>query len=594
MTIVEISRRIIIINFFNISPYVYQFYPNYDYPLRASFWTDVFGVSHTRSIRRIFMSGFFMTPNKRYDKELIYDLAVDTEGSWYWDNENQIGTVHIEHDRAPYCDDFNGAYAFGYSDDRQIYIDDISYRPLVLSVPRISQSQDLQNYSVPSYLSGSVVFNNLLDKDNGALDIFIEETINGNDIDIFTLDVVPGKINYTRDDLVPQAAGYIEDYDFTLKSVDIRIQDRRKSQNAWVPQARFTAAEYPDIEDKLTEKVIPLLYGTPVDIPVICVNGETTGGNVKYRAALLLTALGTVEVDTTGNGNWSIVGPAVTDLATGCFELSSSDGRDSDGKPLSCRLLAPTGIVISHLSDIIIDLNSRYLDFDFTITNYDLDEWAAEEVAISSGAYYIDKEKLLADVIVNIQNGANVGFRYEILPDGQRTIRVDDETREPVGYISNRVIKNRDEIPIKNDISTLAAEIVVGYNKRYSDGTTSRVFDDSQKERVELSYRQIPRFPVDGELETMLTNESDALERVQYIIDRFSTVRGTCEIDLMGKRFTDIRIYDIYQVELTPAEWVNGSEIRGRTYYGIRKIKIIETDPDFRLLTNSVRAVIID
>lgn len=594
MTIVELSRRIVILKFYNIQPYVYQFYPNVNYPELASFWTDAFGIDSPRSIRRYFLSGFFRTPNVRYNKELTQELAINTERSWYWDNENQIGTVHFEHDRAPYIDDFNGAYAYGFSDERHIYIDDISYRPLVISVPRISQSQDLQNYSIPSYLSGSVVFNNLLDNNEGALDLFIEETINGNDIDIFTLDAEPDLLNYTRDDLTPQAAAYVEDYDFSLKEVDIRIQDRRKSQNASVPQARFFIADYPDIDDGLDGKVIPLLYGTPVDIPAICVNGSLGSGQVEYRAALLLTALGTVQVDETGNGNWATVTPAEIDLATGSFTLDAGDARDASGKALKCRLLAPTGIVISRLSDIIIDMNKRFLGFDYTETNYDIDEWEAEETAIKSGAYYLDKERKLADAIVDIQNGANVGFRYEILPDGRRTIRVDDETRASSGYISNRVIKNRDEIPVKNDISTLAAEIVVGYNKQYVSGNFSRVVDTTQKETVELAYRQVPRFPSDGELETLLTSQTDAEERAQYIIDRFSTIRGVVELELMGSKYTNIRIYDIYDVELTPASWIDGSEIRGREYYGVRKIKIIETDPDFRLLTNKIRAVIIN
>jgi hypothetical protein len=594
MTVVEISRRTVILSAYNIAPYTYQFYLNYDYPVHATFWTDTFGISQEKSNRRYFLSGFYHAPNVRYSRELSVDLVIENERTFYWDNENQIGTAHLDHDHAPYCDILVGSYAYGFTDERQVYIDTVSYRPLVLSVPRISQSQDLQNYSIPSYLSGSVVLNNLLDNGDGALDLFIEEKLNGNDIDIFTLDAVQGKINYTRDDLTPQAAAYVEDYDFSLKQIDVRIQDRRKSQNASIPQERFFPSDYPDLEDGLIGIVVPLLYGTPVDIPAICTNGTTTYGTVEYRAALLLTVLGTVQVDTTGNGNWSTVTPVSYDLDTGSFILAEVDARDDDGLPLACRLLAPTGISITRLTDIIIDLNSRFLGFDYTATNYDTTEWATEAASISTGSYYLNSERKLADAIVDIQNGANVGFRYEILPDGRRTIRVDDEDRTPVGLISNRVIKNRDEIPVKNDISTLAAEIVVGYNKQYTSGKFSRVIDTTQKDRVGFDYGQAPRFPSDGELETLLISEADAEERAQYIIDRFSNVRGVVELELMKSDYINMRIYDIYNAELTPASWVNGSEITGREYYGIRKIKIIETDPDFKLLTNNVKAVIID
>lgn len=820
MTIVEVSRRMAISSLYNIYPYVYQFYANPDYPELAGFWTDTLGVSPDSLSRRYFLTGLFRSPNVRYNKALTLDQAIDTVGYWFWDNETQTGTVHLEHDVTPYLNNFIATYAFGFTDERQVYIDDVSYRPLIKSVPRISQSQDLQNYSVPSYLSGSVIFNNMLDNGDGALDLFIGEKLNGNDIDIFTLDITHGEVNYTREQLIPQAAAYIEDYDFTLKEVDVRIQDRRKSQNVNIPQERFSIDDYADIEEHLDGKVIPILYGTPADIPAICVNGKLTSGDVEYRAALLLADLGTVQVDVSGNGDWNTVTVSSSDLETGSFVLSDFDGRSSTGRYLSCRLLAPTGIEATIASDVIIDLNSRFLGVDYNDSNYDVAEVNSEAagcVAFSEGdtpkvmiddsgnllngfvygdlitedtgykfgtdigyvkypgskekigtidgftitfklkrdntpvvsteyilapgdtlstpnwllaiadlssvgypaislvlsfpsvstvfpipiitdnewhsygvryearagyydisycydnvfgsrysylsmpiqlnndlmignrlsetrqlnaslkdvsffnsaitliymqrivahdyyptgaslytlvdygknplskiAYFIDSERKLADAIVDIQNGANVGFRYEILPDGRRTVRVDNEDRELSGYISNRVIKNRDEIPVKNDISTLAAEIVVGYNKEYSSGNFSRIVDTTQKERVELDYRQAPRFPADKELITLLTEEPDALERVQYIIDRFSYVRGVVELDLMGSAFINARIYDIYEVELTPASWVNGSEIVGREYYGIKKIKIIETEPDLRLMTNMVRAVIIN
>jgi hypothetical protein len=595
MTITEISRRQIQLNFFNIQPFVYQFYVNENYPTWAEFWTDTFGVEQPVDNTRYFVTGFFVSPDGRYNKEATQQLAIDTEGSWYWDNENQIGTVHLNHIESPYTHIHQIAFADGYSDDRLVYIDDIPYRPLILAVPRVSQSQDLQNYSVPSYLTGSVVLSNLDDgpDSDGALDFLIEEKVNGNDIDIYTLDHVDGNLNYTRSDLTARVAAFIRDYDFTLKEIDIRIQDRRESQNLSIPSERFFPSQYPDLDSGLIGKPVPLLYGQAVDIPAICTNGNTTFGAVNYRAALLLTTLGIVQVDITGNGNWSIVTAATTDLDSGSFTLNSADGRDANGKPLACRLVTPFGILISRLSDVIIDLNSRFLNIPFTASNYDLAEWAAESVGIASGAYYIDSEKLLSDAIVEIQNGANIGFRYEILPDGRRTLRADDENRVSSGRIINRHIQNRDQIPVKNDISTLAAEIVIGFNRQYSSGDFSRLVDTSQKERVQQEYNQAPRFPRSGTLATFLTDSGDAQERADYIKARFSDVRGVVELVLMGQQYINIRIYDIFDVELTPASWVDGSEIRGRRYYGIRKIKIIEVDPDFQRVTNYVRAVII-
>jgi hypothetical protein len=597
LTVVELFRRKSPQAYYNIAPFVYQFYPNYDYPTWAEFWTDTFGVTQTQSNIRLFVKGFYRNPNVLYDKETSVANVMTTEQSWYWDHETQICTVHLEHDASIYNDTFSYYWADGFTDfEGGVYIDDIFYLGVLQSSPKINQSMDLQNYSIPSYITGSVELYNPIDNTSTTgkhrLDALLTEPIYGNGIDIYYLEEDPDATEYTRTNLVPQASLYVEKPDFTINKIILSVQDKRISENATIPTARFSATDYADLEDGYIGKVIPVLWGTPACIPAICTNGNATSGNVEYRAAILLTAIGTVQVDTTGNGNWSTVTPSAISLATGSFTLSAGDGRDDDGKYLACRILAPTGISITRLSDVIIDANERYLDRPYTATYYDLTEWAAEETAISSGAVYLSDERKLADLIVDIQNKSNVGFRYEINAEGLRTIRIDDESRTPIGTIQNLEILNRDELPVENDPSILAAEILIGYNKNYSDGTFPNIVFNDNAEEILNTYQQRPQYPADGPLDTFLTSEANANSKAEYIDERSSSVRGI--VGTMLRNYLSLRLLDIYYAQLTPAGFIDGTTITGREYLGIRKIKIIEVEPDNRAKTNSIKAVIID
>lgn len=588
MTIVEISRRVTVETFFNLTAFVYKFYVIPEYPLWAPFWTDTFGVQQERSAQRYFITGFFMSPNTQYEYLTTEEDVIDTEESFYWDHENQVGTVHIGHAYSPQINEFSVARADGFTDEDVVYISTVPYRPLILAVPTFNQSQDLHNYTIPAGITGSIK----LDNHDAILDELISEPLYGNSVNIYSLPVVPGAVDYDRSDMTQLASLYIDDYDFSLTSITFRIQDKRKYQDITIPQNVFTTTEYPNIEDKFVNKPIPIVYGEPNWIPAICTNGTLVSGNVDYTVSEYLTITGSsvIQVDTTGAGSWSTVSPVST--ANGEFVLSSSDARDANGHYLAARIGTATGYVITKLTNVIFLLNYWILGVEFDAANYDVDEWLSEGVSVSTGSVYINKEIKLSDAIEQVQNGANVGFRYEILPDGRRTIRIDNEARTSRGTIRNVEILNRDELSITTDSSTLAAEVVVSYYYDYSDDTYSSIVNNDDADIVETEYRQRPRYPESGALKTFLNTSSLAEDRAQYIIDRFSTIRGIVELEII--EHLDIRIYDIWDVELTPSDFVDGTTISGREYFGIRKIKVIEIEPNAKQMTNTIKAIIID
>ena len=519
--------------------------------------------------------------------------------SFHFDSGEQVLTLHIARTDAPMNNIYFYGIAQGFTDSHLIYVDNIQFLPLLKSVPAIRQQQDIENYNRLSFVTGRIDISNA----DGRLDTLIPAPVYGNDVIVYDLPMKDNREHYTSDELNQLATLFVEDFDLSPERLDLRIQDRRKAQNISIPMHRFLTADYPQIEDELTGEVIPVLWGQPIEIPAVITNGKATTGNVKYRAAILLTNIGTVQVD--NNGTWETKTATNVNLATGEFELSAANARDENGSPLDCKLVQPVGILITYISDIIKDANERFGGVTYTVSNYDIDEWEAEEVSLSTGAYYLAESKKLFEVIPELQNGANVGFRYEIKPDGRRTIRIDNETREPVCYIPNILLRNRLTMKVSTDSSTLAAEVVVKWGISYESGRSRRYVDNSERQAVIDTYQQAPRreYP-DGD--PVIVSQAAAIERAGYVLDRFSRIRGIVDLEIMagGEAVTDdrrrqlmsLRIYDIIDVEITPAEFIDrdNAGIIGRQFYGIWRCKIIEIAPDSGRGINTVRAVLVE
>jgi len=510
--------------------------------------------------------------------------ALALQQSYYWDSVAQTLYLHLPPSDPPMATTYLYGLAEGFSTGRPVYIDNVRYLPLIVSSPGIRQQQDIENYDRLSFITGAVTLSNA----DGRLDNLKDQPVYGNDVVIYYLDANEPVDNFERADLTRLATLFVEDYDISLQEIGLRVQDRRKNQNVRIPDARFTQAAYSEADPELWGTVIPVLWGEPREIPTVITNGAgtTPTDNVKHRAALLLTALGTVYVQ--DEEEWVDVTAQVTNinLATGEFEIPAAQGRDANDVPLPAKLVEPTGIAITYLTDIIKDATERFTGVAYNSSTYDTTEWEAEETAIASGAYYLDEERELFEVIRDVQNGANVGFRYEITPEGLRTIRVDDETRTAAAAIPNIVIANRDRLRVTTDSATLAAEVVVAYGRSYVSGRSLRVVDDGSSDSVLETYRQRPR----KSYETLLTASADAEERAVYVRDRFDTIRGIVELELMGADYLTTRIYDILTVEITPDEPTN----MRRAYYGEWKVKVLSVEPDTERAVTAITAVLIE
>lgn len=531
---------------------------------------------------KISITGVFTEAGVPFSQQTTIAGMIALPQSFYWNPLAQTLHIHLAHSDNPMATTYLYGLTQGLATDRLVYVDGVAFLPLITHSPAIWQQQDIEGYDRLAFVTASVELSNT----DGRLDDLRLHPIYGNDVIIYYLDDQSRRSdNYTSADMTRIASLFVQDYDISLKSIRLRVQDRRKSQNIRIPDLRFTSASYPNASNEVLGTVIPVLWGSPREIPTVITNGETSAGNVRHRAALLLTALGTVYVR--DDDAWVDVTANVENinLATGEFQIPAAQGRDANDNPLPAKLVEPTGIAIDRLTDIIIDANERFAGVPYNDSTYDDTEWEAEETAIATGAYYLDADRALFDVIHDIQNGANVGFRYEITPEGRRTIRVDNETRETAYVVPNIVVANRNDLRVTTDSSTLAAEIVVSHSQSYQSGRAFRVIDDESADDVETTYGQRPRKSYD----TLLTAPADAVERAAYVRARFDRIRGIVELVLMGSQYLTTRIYDILRVEVTPDEPTN----MRRPFFGTWDAKVLSVAPDPASAINTVTAVLI-
>lgn len=508
--------------------------------------------------------------------------------SFFWDLDTRRLYVRLQNFDPVCVHDIVVGRSQPFTDKGVVYLDDMYCAPLILKSPSVARRQDLASYDKPAFISGAIELAN----ENGDLDDMITDIVIGNDVFITNLpdSAIDSDGAASRDDLQYLADLYVERYNSGLRRVSLFPQDRRKAQNVSIPTATLSVDDYANLDPDLEGVLIPLAYGKIREMPAIPVTGAEAAGAVSYRAAVAMTSFGTVY--TLQDDVWTVVVPSASTLATGEFTLAEADSRNAAGGLFKCKLVDAVGIANTYASDVITDLFDRYLDVPYTIAHYATVEWEAEETALSTIGILFNAPVKLFDAIQEIQNGCNVGFRFEFLPTGQRAIRVDDWSRTRVWRIPNLDIQNLTNLEIENTAALLAAEILVEYARSYVTDILRTYLDDSERETVLEKYRQAPRLLQP----TVLTSEAHALLRTNYAEERFSDIHGTVEIALVGSQYLDMRIYDIAHVEMNPGTFDldAGTIDSDRVFYGLQKVQIIGVDPNFKNETNTIQAVLIE
>ena len=557
----------------NVAPFTYQQLPA-TYEIDP-FFEETFGEGFASRTLNMFINDFVRDYYNNYSETNNLLDCIDTEQSFFWLATSYILYNHYEHDYAPYIDGYyEYGRAFGYNNKFPIYIDDVFYDALIKSIPSIAQQQDLINYEQLAGMTGAIEYVNT----EGKFDEFIDSDITGTKNRLYYLDAKYGIENYTRSQLVSLATYFIENDEMSMNKYSTDLQDLRLKQNIEIPIEVFNITDYPNINDSFIDEIIPLLYGQVRRSEAIPVNGELGSGNtITFRQALLLTSLGTVQVEI--DDQWTNRVPASTDLASGSFILSEANGRKANGEPYKCRVVDSIGIVNFSSSDIIVDMNERFINVSYNNSLYNITEWETEEIQLESMGIVFNEPVKLYDAIRMVQAGSNVGFRYDIAADGRRTIRIDDPERSAISYKTRSQLKQIVESSIKSKKELLSGIVKVGYAKDYNSDKYLYVTNSDYQGTVLENYREQPTI----EIKTELITEAQADARAELYAARFSNMPRIVPLIIMGIDSYTLRIYDVIEVELTLG-FVNADtgEITGdREFFGVWKIQILGIDPNF-------------
>ena len=533
-TVVEIDKiSPLFASFTPYAPYVYSsilaISPASPHTI-ANYWTTTFGASGDYNDVAKNITGVVL--NTTFDVEEVSSLGdlLTQESSFYFDYDNQELYIHFPHFWTPEIVTIATGQGWGYCSDTVRYFRNQLYRPIVKSVPQLSDATDPLQYGIIAFGGGSVVMVN-----DGHFDV--DEKLYGNNIRIKR-----GQEGDDYDDLILMFSGYIRDYTTTTQEFTIDIADKRERL-----QTKHPSEEIEILDKYVTgvgwEKKTVLLpdgYGDVIQVPAHPIS--TGGGKVVFRWGEKVTSIS--QVYTEGD---TLTAVAHADFSTaGTFTLTNAQaGKDADPTKGLLKVYV-TGKMrnITNPAEIIVDLNKRIFDVDYNNSNYDIMELEAEKALLASVALYMDKAKKVYEWIEDLQNGTNIGFRYE--DTERRTIRLDLPTRPIVADIRPIDIRNSD-MPIKRNAELYASSCLVKFGKNWRADS----WQSDENKNWEQEVIDEHRVKKVQEYESLLMTKAEAGDKALRVMEDIHKVRPIFTLRVDSSKYPQPRVFDMVTAEVS-------------------------------------------
>ena len=582
MIVTEIGIQRFVTRTAYVAPFTFSFTVNIQ--KLAYFWRVVFGCEDETTDERIFILSVIANYTERFSKVISLAECKNTSESWFFNWDEQKLFINFGLDFHPLYTPVEYLRAIGFCDTSVVYVDDTAFLPVVSSAPSIKQKQDLIGYDKLAFNTGSISLAN----ESGALDFMKTMSLFNGDVALYYLKY-DGRSEYAREELIPLAWFLLEDVDIGKPSGKITLMDVRKAWSRKIPTHLFNATEYPDIDDDLIDKPVPLLFGSK-SIPAYCTNGNIKTGYVDYRVAEELTSISVVyKIDENGKPV-EITIPTIENvtnpvLANGSFKLEAADARDADGEPIevfcSCTGTIDSGAYATPLG-VLKWIEDAYNNAAFTDSFFDTTEITSEIGALEPIALYTaDKQIEISELVRQMQEGSSNRFRYELNAAGKRTARLDNPDREPVAFVGKEEILENDEMNVYTDKATIAATVKINWGKDGITGDFKTVVDTSQESAVAQNARERPEL----EFDTFLTSRTQALARAALEATRLGQIRRFTDCTLRGERFLTLRIYDIITAELVD---------ESREWMGVWTCQVLAIAPDTDNEQNKVTLLLVE
>ena len=523
----------------------------------ATYWTSTFGADGTYNDEILQINGITLDQTLEFTEQDNLADCKSTQNSFYFDATDQVLYIHIAHNDNLLAHTVETGVMYGYCSDTVRYFRNQLYRPIVQSIPSISDQADPLQYGIIAFGGGSIVFTNDVTSGVGLFDT--DEKLYGNPVRIKR-----GSDGDDYDDLVLVFAGYVKDLETTTATMTLEVGDKRERLEVDTPIDVFSSLT--GIAEDSNGETIPDGYGTVIQVPAYPILDGS--GTVTFQWGTLVTSITQVYtfdddvLTSVTHANFSTDGTfTLTDA------LCAKDGSDPTN---GLKEVYVTGVMrnYSNPADIISDLNDRVANIEYNATNYNQTEWTSEKALLADVSLYMDEPKRLYEWIELLQAGSDYGFRYE--DTDKITLRVDDKERTPITfadgttYIRPVEIRNSD-IPIKHNAQLYASSCIVKYAKNHRHGHFSQVTNTDYETDV-LKEHRIKKIQT---YESLLTKSTDADSKALLVMEDVSEVRPIVEIVIdsekwLGSSGGDMpRIFDIVNIEASllthgssvPTEW---------------------------------------
>lgn len=252
-SIAEISKTFITEHFVPLTSWVYSKQVTLTQAeIDASYWVAWGGTIDYNQVNRSISSVYLDYTLNLAEMDSLVDCQGQEE-SFYFDAVNQILYIHVTHTENPFAQTVETGLLFGYCSDKVRYFGNQEYKPILLSIPTITQSADPLQYDIMAFSGGSVVLSN-----DGEFDTF--EKLYGN-----TIRLKIGKDGDDYADLVTIFSGYIKDYTTTTKDITIDIGDNREKLQIQYPTQVFSTLT--GLAEDSNGQIIPDGYGSVIQVP---------------------------------------------------------------------------------------------------------------------------------------------------------------------------------------------------------------------------------------------------------------------------------------------------------------------------------------
>jgi len=475
--------------------------------------------------------------------------------------------VHFENHNPPFTFmSFKSGLLMGFSLFKSELIGKIKTYPLLLSIPEIEDSADLQQYQRMAFASGNIE----IDNGSGILDeLFL---LFGNDINLSEMD--------DNNELKLIRQFFIENYTVGMVKSNFRVKDKRARLSFKAPNKYYTKEEYKFISDNLVDKIQLDAYGYCKGVTGTCVNRNqiynppqyvpANGFNnwFEFKFARKITSIESVWVEMSdiwtqvfpGLGvpndpqyqdNWHNTNPnpiqlVCKDQSGKEYTITVDDGNkdhlgdyDNDGRIRiwhsqamkdnpghlerrngDANKVKMNGVFVDlHTpKDIIKDLMSYYGGIDGD--NFNNAVWDDELSSMKPIGICLETSRSVFDWIELIQNGSLLGFQMLIDKD-KFSVRVDNANREETFNIRWNEMLNKNTLTPEINGDNYATFTTINYMKDYTDDKTLTITDNSKR----LDILDIYKFEKEYSNESFLINKTDVEKKGKVILENYTMVK---------------------------------------------------------------------